>query len=107
MIIQNGTIELRNKTAGGINRETGHPVKPSEVSWGTPIPCQFLQNTHNYLGITSGEHFTQATYTILIEEQTIEGEQLRLKDMGGKVIGEFSVKAIEPLEAVCEIKILV
>ena len=31
MITTNGTIEVKRKTAGGIDPETGFPVKSSEV----------------------------------------------------------------------------
>ena len=69
MIIQNGTIEFKTKTAGGIDPETGYPVKPSSVAWGEPVPCQFKAKKFNQLGIIKGEHFTVASYEILIEEQ--------------------------------------
>ena len=66
MIIQNGTIEFKTKTAGGIDPETGYPVKPSSVAWGEPVPCQFKAKKFNQLGIIKGEHFTVASYEILI-----------------------------------------
>lgn len=106
MIIQNGTIETKVKTGGGINSATGHAVKPTS-SWGNPIPCQFIPNSHNNLGVSTGQHYTQASYTVLIDEQTFVAEQIRLKDMAGNTIGEFSILSVEPLEAVCEIRILV
>lgn len=107
MIIQNGTIEIKAKTGGGIDPETGHPVKPVNVSWGDPIPCQYSANKYNKLGKYDGEHFTVAQYSVLIEEQPFDAEQVRLKNRDGKVLGEFSVIEIEPLEAVCEIRILI
>ena len=107
MIIQNGTIETKAKMGGGIDCETGYPIKPSKAAWGSPIACQFITNSHNNLGVTTGQHFTQASYTVLIEEQPFDAEQIRLKDMNGKTIGEFSILSVEPLEAVCEIKILI
>lgn len=106
MIIPNGTIELKRKQGGGIDPETGYPIKPSSVNWGDPIPCQYFANKYNNLGQVSGEHFKTAKYTVLIEEQTLEdSEQLRLKDRAGYTVGEFSIIQIEPLEAVCEIRI--
>ena len=48
-----------------------------------------------------------ASYEILIEEQPVPSEQLRLKDLSGKEIGTFSIIQAEPLEAVCEVRILV
>lgn len=107
MIIQNGTIEFKTKTANGIDPETGYPIKPSSVAWGELIPCQFKAKKFNQLGIIKGEHFTVASYEILIEEQPGPSEQLRLKDLSGKEIGTFSIIQAEPLEAVCEVRILV
>lgn len=89
MIIQNGTIEFKTKTVSGIDPETGYPVKPSSVAWGEPVPCQFKAKKFNQLGIIKGEHFTVASYEILIEEQPVPSEQLRLKDLSGKEIGTF------------------
>lgn len=108
MIIENGTIELKQKMGGGgIDPATGYPQKPSSVGWGNPIPCQYMPNQYNNLGRVNGEHFKTAEYTILIEEQPFGAEQLRLKDLAGSVVGEFSIIQAEPLEAVCEIRILV
>ncbi len=109
MIIQNGTIETKRKTAGGIDPETGYPVRPSDVAWNGPIPCQYSANKYNGLGKANGEHFTVAEYKILIEDdgRPFDAEQIRLKDMVGNLIGEYSVMQVEPLDAVGEIKILV
>lgn len=107
MIIANGTIELKRKTAGGIDPETGYPVKATFVTWGDPIPCQYTANKYDNLGRVNGEHFKVAVYSVLIEEQPVDTEQLRLKDREGNVVGEFSIIQVEPLEAVCETKILV
>lgn len=109
MIIQNGTIEFKEKTPGTIDPETGYPTKPTSVSWGEPIPCQFLPNNRNNLGKVNGERFTTATYTVLLEEQELpESEQIRLTDRSGKNLGEFSLIAPpEYLEAVGEIRLLI
>lgn len=107
MIIQNGTIEFKTKTGGGIDPETGYPVKPSSVSWGDPVPCQYKAKKFNQLSILKGEHITVASYEILIEEQPLTSEQLRLLDLSGKEIGTFSIIQAEHLEAVCEVRILV
>jgi len=109
MIIENGTIELKQKTSGGgINPTTGYPSKPATVSWGDPIPCQYSANKYSNLGRVGGEHFKTAEYVVFIEEQPLgDTEQLRLKDRTGKVVGEFSIIQVEPLEAVCEIRILI
>ncbi len=107
MIIRNGTIETKTKTGGGIDPETGYPIRPVDVSWNAPIPCQYSANKYDKLGRYNGEHFTVAQYSVLIEEQPFDAEQVRLKDGKGDVLGEFSVISIEPLEAVCEIRILI
>lgn len=108
MIIENGTIELKRKTVTGeLDPATGYPMKPRYVDWSKPIPCQYTANRYNNLGVVNGEHFKTAEYSILIEEQPFEGEQLRLKDKAGHLVGEFSIIQVEPLDAVCEIRILV
>ena len=107
MIIQNGTIEVKQKTGGGINPETGYPNKPVSTAWGNPIPCQYSANKYNKLGKYNCEHFTVAQYIVLIEEQPCDAEQIRLKNLNGKVIGEFSIMEVEPLDAVCELRILI
>ena len=106
MIIQNGTIEPKVKTAGGIDPETGHPVKAT-TSWGDSIPCQYVPNNCNQLGQVQGEHFTLATYEVYIEEQPFTAEQVRMKDCEGNVIGEYSITSVELLQAVGEIRILI
>lgn len=106
MIIQNGTIETKIKTGGGIDPLTGHPIK-SGFSWSEPIACQYMPNTHDNRGRANGEHYTIASYTVLIEEQPFTAEQIRLKDMDGNTIGEYSVMSVQQLEAVNEIQILV
>lgn len=107
MIIANGTLEIKSKTAEGIDPATGFPMKSTETSWGEPIACQYTANKYNNLGKSNGEHFTVASYSVLIEGQQFNAEQVRLKDSGGKVLGEFSVMSTEPLEAVCELRILI
>lgn len=109
MIIENGTIEFKEKNPGTIDPETGYPTKSTAVAWGVPIPCQYLPNSRNNLGRIKGERFTTAKYTVLIEEQPLpESEQIRLTDKSGKELGEFSLIAPpEALEAVGEIKILI
>ncbi len=106
MIIANGTIEAKIKTGGGIDPKTDYPIAPS-VSWGNPIPCQYRANKYSNKGRANGEAFTIASYEILIDEQPYDAEMLRLRDAGGKMLGEFSVIEIEPLPAVCQLRILV
>ena len=109
MIIENGTIEFKEKTPGTIDSATGYPTKATAVGWSKPIPCQFIPNNRTNLGRINGERFTTATYTVLLEEQELpESEQIRMTDRSGKKLGEFSLIAPpETLEAVGEIRILI
>lgn len=109
MIIQNGFIEAKEKVVGGIDPATGFPIKAANSAYSAPIPCQYTANTYNQLGRVNGEHFTIAHYSILIEQQPSPfiAEQVRLKDMDGRVIGEYSVMSAETLDAVCEIRLIV
>ena len=127
MIIANGTIEVKLKNAGGIDPVTGYPVastgpvtqqasagetRQTETTppvWGTPIPCQWSAVTKDNLGRTVSGNFTLASYSVLIEQDgtPFTAEQVRLKDTGGNAVGEFSVISAEPLDAVCETRILI
>ena len=108
MIIENGTIELKQKTeAGGIDPVTGYPLPPSEIVWSEPIPCQFVVNKIDNLGSVNGEPTKVAKYTILIDDRPFDSEQLRLKDRAGGIVGEFSIIQVEQLEAVAQIRLLV
>ncbi len=105
MIIANGTIEIKGKDVRGIDPITGHPFEPTGEKWSAPIECQYIATKYNNLGKTNGEHYTVASYTVLIDKQPFDAEQVRLKDRSGKVLGEFSVMQVEPLEAVSELRI--
>ncbi|MGL5913930.1 MAG: hypothetical protein ACRCZB_07165 [Bacteroidales bacterium] len=106
MIIANGAIQQKYKTGGGLNPETGYPNKPS-VEWGEPIPCQYRANKYNNKGKVNGESFTVASYEILIEEQPYFSERLRLLNANNELVGEYTVIEKEPLDGVCQIRILV
>ena len=109
MIIQNGFIEVKTKVAGGIDPATGFPIKAANSAYSAPIPCQYTANSYNQLGRVNGESFTVARYTILIEQpqSAFTAEQIRLSDMDGHVVGEYSVMSAEVLDAVCEVRIIV
>lgn len=106
MLIENGYIKIKEKTGGGMNPDTGYPIK-SDSSFGVNIPCQFRANKYSNKGKANGESFIIASYEILIEEQSFTSEQLSLFDLAGKELGEFSIMETEQLSAVCQIKILV
>lgn len=107
MIIENGTIQVRQKTGGGVDLNTGYARRSSAVAWGDPIPCQFYPNRYTNLGRVNGEHVTSAEYTVLIDEQPFVAEQIRITNNAGGLVGEFSIISCEPLEAVGQIKIIV
>lgn len=103
MIIPNGTIEVRtHKVEQGLDGD-GFPISQPSAKWGVPIACQYLQNRYSNIGYSKGGAFTPQEYTILIEEREshkITSEQVRLRDKGGREIGEFTIKSREPLVAV-------
>ena len=107
MIIANGTIERKNKVAMGIDPATGYPIVPKAVTWGEPIPCQYVAAKHDWLRQVGGEHYTEASYDIYIEEQPFDAEQVRLRDKYGNLVGDYSIIQVKPLQAVCELLIKV
>lgn len=107
MIIANGSIAIKTKTAGGIDAVTGYPVVADDVSWSSAIPCQYSANKHDNLGKVNGEHFTIAQYSVLIEASKFSAEQVRLTDEDGSVVGDFSVISVERLPAVGQVKIMI
>lgn len=109
MIIQNGTIEFKAQAAGTINPETGYRSQPVSASWGDPQPCNIVPVKVNQLAqALGGEHFTKKTFQVFIEEDTpVTSERVRLKDLSGKVLGEFSTIEVVPLEATAMIRITV
>lgn len=138
MIIRNGTLEVKRKTAGGIDATTGYAVASSEETWSGPMDCQYSATSFNQLARANGEHYTQAQYSILVEEhvfaeyvlggedetlivtadgslvsiQTAEGSddvpvQVRLRGWKGELLGDFSIKQVIPLQAVCQVQLIV
>ena len=106
MIIPNGTIQIKRKTSGGgIDPETGYAKHPASVDWSSPIPCQYVVNKYNALSVSANEHITAASYQVLIDEQPFDGAQVRLIGREDNVLGVFSIIWIEPLEAVCQIRV--
>ncbi len=109
MIIVNGYIQAKEKalTASAIDPATGYPRKAGAAKWGEPIPCQYYANSFNALAKAMGEPRTQSSYTFLIEVTLLGSERLRLCDLEGYVVGEFSIISATPLDAVGQIKLLV
>ena len=108
MIIQNGYIEFIMVSGGGLDSVTGHPLK-AEKEYCELIPCQYVPARQNLLAKSNGEPVTAQTWTIYIESlwRDIATERIRLTDMDGNIVGEYSIIKIEPLVAVCEFVITV
>lgn len=104
MIIENGTIQAKIMTEGGLD-DNGNPIRPSEY-WGVPIPCNIKTNQDSNRGKVDGNTFTIAAYEILIELQPFVGGRVKLV-REGQELGEFSVQSSEPLTEVGITKILV
>ena len=109
MIIQNGYIEFITVTGGGLDPVTGHPIPVSGKEYGELIPCQFVPARANLLAKSKGEPVTDFSWTIYIESlwRDIATERIRLKDMMGNIVGEYSIIRCEPLVAVCQYVITV
>ena len=108
MIIQNGHIQFLESSGGGLDPVTGHPRKATENTIGPLVPCQYMSSTFDYLADSSGEHYTRNGYTILVENYTeVASERLVLTDRKGGEVGRFSIVRVDPLDAVCQIKITV
>lgn len=105
MINENGYINIKKKSGGGID-EDGYPIPPTST-WSDNIPCQFRVNQQNNKGAFNGESFKTASYEILINQQQLDSEQLRLFTIDGKELGEYSIIKPETLRLVQRVKIIV
>ena len=106
MIIENGYIQVKVKTGGGMLN--GRP-QPVTVVDGDPIPCNWRAQKWDKKGNTVDSVFTQAQFEILIELQEFSAETLTLYDttVGLRRLGEFTIQSIEPLDATGATKITV
>ena len=105
MIIVNGSIQIKQKTGGGLDSD-GNPVRVSE-SFSDPIPCHLRANKLDNLGRQDGNTFTVAAYEALVESADFAGERVRLTGGDGRELGEFSVMSVESLDAVGALKVMV
>lgn len=109
MIIENGTIRIKAKAGGGIDPVTHNPVKATEA-WGEAVPCQWSVNKRDNLGVANGEHFSVASYIVLIDmvlEPPFRGQQLELVSRDYGSLGRYSIISVEPLDAVGQVRILI
>ncbi len=106
MIIENGRIEILESTEDGLD-ENGFPIVGEEKVV-CELPCQFQQVNHSLQAKDpeSGA-YTRKAFSILVdmEDEPFEAERLRLFDMYGQNVGEFSVVSITPLQAVGIVRI--
>lgn len=108
MIIQNGNIEFKIKTAGGIDPVTGYPQKPS-ARWSEQIPCQYVPKQIDLQARSGGNAKVTSSYEVYITMPlpVDATEQIRLTDMSGNVVGEYSMLSLQELVAVQEVEIIV
>lgn len=108
MIIQNGYIEFKAKATGGLDPVTGYPQKPT-ASWGELIPCQYVPKQINLQARTGGNAKVTSSYEVYVEMPlpVKATEQIRLTDMSGNVVGEYSLISSQELVAVQEIRLTV
>lgn len=107
MIIQNGYIEFKHKAGGGLDAN-GYPLKATE-QWGEPMPCQYEPKSYNLQKRAGGNSTVETSYDIFVE-MPLTGEateQIRLSNLAGVRVGEYSVISLQELRAVQQIKITV
>lgn len=102
MIIPNGYISFRLSGATGLDNN-GYPTL-SPDAWGNMIECLYLPSV-NLRARGNNEAHTAHSYTVYVEQMTIPSEIVKLYDMNECEIGQFSMRSIEQLDAVCQTKI--
>lgn len=95
MIIPNGTISFKATSASPV-------VKPADLEWGDPVPCQILATERNDLAAANGTRSPAASYQVLLDELITGGRKVRLEWLGGISLGVFTVKRMEYWAAVCQ-----
>ena len=100
MIIANGKIAVKLKKAGGIDPTTGHAVPSVVIGYSEQRACQIVAITQNKQARHEGEAIETASYNVFLDSKPLEGEQVRLWDEAGRVIGDFAVQRQEELKAV-------
>lgn len=106
MIIQNGYIQPIIRKDGYIDDQGGHPVAAQE-KYGCLVPCQWQTTTYNAFSRDNGETTTRQGYSVLIEERhPVLTGTARLFDRNRRIIGTFQVISTEPLDAVCQTRLI-
>lgn len=107
MIIENGNISFKVKSKPTVS-DNGFLIKPTSEQWTEVMPCQISQNSASKNEVVNGEHYANASYTILVElDEPIISEQVLLYDDSHEVIGEYSIISTERLSSVGIMRIVV
>lgn len=106
MIIPNGYIRFIVKTAGGIDAD-GYPVVTTD-GYTDYHPCQYVSEAMNLTASSStGEARAAMEWSILLDTIPLTSERVELSRDDYSVIGTYSVKAVESLQAVSQIRLWV
>lgn len=100
MIIANGKIAVKLKKAGGIDPTTGHAIPSVVIGYSEQRACQIVTTAQNKQARHEGEAVETASYNVFLDSEPLEGEQVRLWDEAGRVIGDFAIQWQEELKAV-------
>jgi hypothetical protein len=103
MIIPNGHIAFDTSVAEGVD-SNGYPI-PAIAEWGKAVECQYLPTTDRQAR-ANNEAMTAKSYIVYVDRlEQLPSERVKLCDMRGDEIGQFSVRSVEHLDAVCQTKI--
>ena len=100
MIIANGKIAVQLKSAGGIDPKTGYAIPSEVLGFSKKRACQIVTTAQNKQARHEGEAVEIASYNVLIDGSPLDGEQVRIWDDAGRVIGDFAGQWQEELKAV-------
>lgn len=94
MILDNGTIEVKSATQGGL--VNGIPQK-AVSSWEKPMPCHIVANINDNKGTFTDGNFKRTAFTVWLDSPLyyFKAERVRLTDNKGVILGEFEVQSIE------------
>lgn len=101
----NGTLQYLKTTPAGHN-EYGEPI-PAQTSLSKPIRCSIKTNSDNRKGVYEDGVFRQASFSVLLESQTLDEFNRVCLIRDGEDLGEYQVMSREQLKSVGRISILV
>ena len=97
MIIENGFIQTKSTSGGGLIHGVPQPVVEA---WSDPIPCNIRKSSSDHKGTYTDGKFVRCAATILIEPQEFTAKRIRVTDNTGQELGEYEVQDIQYLHAV-------